>query len=218
MKVLVTTTTNIYYPETWQYDSIIIQPDPKVLFEQMTPVVQGSITVAAKEFRKEIGKLRGFAPEVFNMFSHSGSIDYILVEADGSRHKPVKAPAVNEPVLPMGTDIVIGLTGFDCYGKRIDADTVFRMNEFCKITGKSEGEAIDKETLLTLVASEKGLFKTTPTAAQRVWVLNKVDDRESLMVAERVGRRISEQVPSLDIVMITALKQEDPVKKVFRNR
>lgn len=216
--VLVTTTTKIYYPETRHYDKIIIQSNVEIFFQEVVSAVSDSVIVAAKEFRRETEKLKGFSPGVLDMLVGLGVIDYILVEADGSKRKPIKAPGEHEPVLPSKTDIVVGMTGFDCYNKRIDTDTVFRMNEFCQITGKSEGEAIDKETLLTLVASEKGLFKTTSTAAQRVWLLNKVDDRESLMLAGRVGRRISEQVPSLDIVMITALKQEDPVKKVFRKR
>ncbi len=215
MKVLVTTTTNIYYPEAWLYDRIVIQPDAEVVFKEAVSAAAGSVTVAAKEFQKESGKLKGFSSGDIDSLSCSGLIDCILVEADGSRRKPVKAPGFHEPVLPTKTDIVVGLTGFDCYGKRIDAATVHRISEFCKVTGKSEGEKIDKDALLSLVTSEAGLFKAAPAEAQKVWILNKVDDRERLTVAERVGRYISVQASRLDTLMITALKQEDPVKAVF---
>ena len=132
--VLVSTTTNIYYPKTWQYDQLVIQADAEALWKQMTSAAPAAVTVAAKEFRKETEKLKGFSPGVLDMLAHFGFVDYILVEADGSKQKPVKAPAAHEPVLPMNTDIVPGLTGFDCYGKNIDADTVFRINEFCQMS------------------------------------------------------------------------------------
>ncbi len=217
MKVLVTTTTRIYYPEARLYDRIIIQPDAEVFFKQAASATPGSVTVAAKEFHQESGKLKGFAPEILDRLSRFGLVDYILVEADGSRCKPVKAPGFHEPVLPTKTDSLVGLTGFDCYGKRIDPETVHRISEFCKVTGKSEGKTIDEEALLSLVTSEAGLFKSAPTEARRVWILNKVDDRKSLTIAERVGRYISMHASRLDTVMITALKQDDPVKKVFRS-
>lgn len=41
------------------------------------------------------------------------SWDFVLVEADGSRRLPVKAPAVYEPVIPPGTDLVVGVIGLD---------------------------------------------------------------------------------------------------------
>ena len=182
----------------------------------MTAAPSGSVTVAAQEFERETRKLKGFSSGTVDTLSRSGLIDYILVEADGSKGKPVKAPGFHEPVLPTRTDILIGLTGFDCYGKRIETDTVHRISEFCEVTGKSKGETIDQDVLLSLVRSEAGLFKTAPAEAQRIWILNKVDDKERLAVAEKVGRHIFARASRLDAVMITALKQDDPVKALFR--
>ncbi len=216
MKVLVTTTTKIYYPEARLYDRILIQPDAEVVCRHAASAAPGSITVAAKEFQQESGKLKGFSPGEIDLLSRSGLINYILVEADGSKCKPVKAPALYEPVLAARTDILVGMTGFDCYGKSIDTETVHRIREFCKITGTSEGENIDKETLLSLVTSETGLFKAAPDEARRIWILSQVDDRERLTVAESVGRYIATQDSRLATVIIAALKQKNPVKRVFR--
>ena len=216
MRVVVTTTTKIWYPEACQYDRLIIQSQAEELFTQMASAAPGSVTVAAKEVLKGTGKLKGFAPEVFDRLLCTRLVDCILVEADGSKNKAVKAPGKHEPVLPNRTNILVGLTGFDCYGKAINSDTVFRLSEFCEISGKSAGETIDTETLLALVRSKAGLFKAAPTNARKVWILNKVDDSQALTVAERIGRYVFSQASGLDTVILSALNQKEPIKKVFR--
>ena len=43
--------------------------------------------------------------------------DYILIEADGSRQLPLKAHRPNEPVIPAGTSLTIGVNGASGIGK-----------------------------------------------------------------------------------------------------
>ncbi|MCP4405004.1 MAG: putative selenium-dependent hydroxylase accessory protein YqeC, partial [bacterium] len=216
MKVVVTTTTKIWYPEAFQYDKLIIQSKAEDVFKQMTAAAPGSVTVIAKDVLEVTGKLKGFAPEFLDKLLYTGSADCILVEADGSKNRAVKAPGEHEPVLPKRTNILLGLSGFDCYGKVINRDAVFRISEFCKVSGKSAGEKIDAKALLSLVNSESGLFKAAPTNARKVWILNKVDDNDAFTVAERIGRYIFSQALGLDAVILSALHQEKAIKKVFR--
>lgn len=46
--------------------------------------------------------------------------DYVLVEADGSKHYPMKIPASYEPVIPDGTDEIVVLMGSFALGRRFD--------------------------------------------------------------------------------------------------
>ncbi len=216
MRVVVTTTTKIRPPEAFQYDRLIHQSREEELFTQMAFAAPGTVSVAVKEVLQETSKLKGFAPEVLDRLLCAGLVDYILVEADGSKNRAVKAPGEHEPVLPKRTNILLGLSGFDCYGKVIGSETVFRMSEFCKVSGKSPGEPIDMKALLSLVNSESGLFKAAPTNARKIWILNKVDDDDAFTVAERIGRYIFSQTLGLDAVILSALHQEEAIKKVFR--
>ena len=45
--------------------------------------------------------------------------DLVLVEADGARLRPLKAPADHEPVIPHGAAAVIAAAGLDCLGRSI---------------------------------------------------------------------------------------------------
>jgi molybdenum cofactor cytidylyltransferase len=47
-------------------------------------------------------------------------VSLVVVEADGSRMKPCKAPAEHEPVMPVGTSLVVPVAGIDAVGRRID--------------------------------------------------------------------------------------------------
>ena len=52
-------------------------------------------------------KVTGPAPEVIDGLFAESDADYIIVEADGSRGRPLKAPAANEPVVPVTTTTVV---------------------------------------------------------------------------------------------------------------
>ena len=43
--------------------------------------------------------------------------DYVLVEADGAKRFPLKAPAAHEPVIPDETRLVIAVAGLSGVGK-----------------------------------------------------------------------------------------------------
>ncbi len=99
----------------------------------------------------------------------------LLVEADGSRMLPIKAPASHEPALPEGVDIVLGLIGLDCLAKPMDAASVHRPELFGPLTGCAAGEAIEPRHLRALAESTQGLFKGCPAKARRLLVLNKAE-------------------------------------------
>ncbi|PIE36265.1 putative selenium-dependent hydroxylase accessory protein YqeC [candidate division KSB3 bacterium] len=217
-KVLVTTTTKIWYPEASQYDRLIIQSRSEGFWEQLNAAEPGTIIVVAQDVLWRVEKLKGFSPEFLDTVRHAGLVDYILVEADGSSNKPVKAPAEHEPVVPASTDLVVGLTGFDCYGKPIDGNTVFRLNEFCRVSGKSAGQNIDATTLLSLIRSPYGLFKAVPAKAKKIWMFNQVDTCDMLKIAEDVSQYIFSQSPVLNAIILSALNHEQPIKKVMSRR
>jgi probable selenium-dependent hydroxylase accessory protein YqeC len=129
------------------------------------------VTVLASREGDEPGKVKGLHPSWIPALKPSW--DFVLVEADGSKRRPVKAPACHEPVIPPGTDLVVGLVGLDCLGMPMDGRTVHRPEIFARITGCESGAPIAWEHLVALARHPEGLFKGagTPRAA----VLNKAD-------------------------------------------
>ena len=98
----------------------------------------------------------------------------VLVEADGSKRLPVKAPAPWEPVVPEGTDLVVGVVGLDALGRPMDERTVHRPQLFAAVTGCAPGDPIAWGHLVALARHPEGLFKGV--TCRRVVLLNKVDE------------------------------------------
>ncbi len=117
------------------------------------------------------GKVKGIHPSWIPALGRAW--DLVLVEADGSRGLPVKAPAPHEPVLPPDPDLVVGVIGLDCLDRPLDGTVAHRPELFSALTGCAPGEPIGWKHLGALVRHPRGLFKGASGA--RVLLLNKAD-------------------------------------------
>ncbi len=159
-KVLVTTTTNMALPEAFQADHLVVD-DSKSLF--LLPGIEGGVIVClGSNIVNAKRKLKGVAPKYVTEIYQRQAFNYILVEADGSKRRPIKAPAHYEPVIPWGTKRIIGVIGLDALGQPITDEHVHRPELFCTVTGKRMGDLIDRECLVRLIVAENGLFRNVP--------------------------------------------------------
>lgn len=208
LDVSLTTTTHIRDPRSERgrrFDEVII--DASLALSRTAPAGQaernmggavpghmtpgagrsGRITVigSAAESGTMGPRLLGIHPTRVRDLPASGAA--VLVEADGSRMLPVKAPASHEPAMPEGADIVLGLIGLDCLGRPMDGYTVHRHELFGDITGCFPGQPIVASHLRALAEAPLGLFKDAPPGALRILVLNKADmmDENALGSIER---------------------------------
>lgn len=169
--VLVTTTTRIYVPAEDARD--------RLLLGFQSPALEcggaaGTVTVLG-EAVEDTGKLVGVAPERLDALFQNHGFDVILVEADGSRGKPLKAPAAYEPVIPSACTHVVGVIGMDAFGQPVQDNRIHRLPEFMAATGSVPGQRIDEGILTALIASPSGLFKNVPDQARRILLLNKCE-------------------------------------------
>jgi len=131
-------------------------------------------------------KLAGFAPEVIDTLKTASRFDRILVEADGSARRPLKAPAAHEPVVPASSDAVIVVAGLNGLGRPLAAEHLFRPEIWARLTGVPLGSAVTAESLATIARDPEGLTKGCPANAARVMFLNRADTPERLAAAERI--------------------------------
>lgn len=187
-KVLVTTTTNIAFSETSQADHLILDGLKDIFF--LSRVETGTIACLGSGVLNDKGKVEGIDRELVDEIYQKHLFDYVLVEADGSKRRPIKAPAHYEPVIPRETTRVVGLIGLDALGKSITEDYVHRPNLFCSITGKKMGDIIDRKCLTDLILSGNGLFKDAPRGCRRYVVFNKADhaglEEEAQMIVHQL--------------------------------
>jgi len=179
-RVLVTTTTAFYYPPQGECDEVIVNNlNDCGVFSR---VKEGSIIVfgsACSAEGKLMGADKGFIDDLFE----KSIFNCILVEGDGSRQRPIKAPALHEPVIPGNTTKAVGVVGLDALGRRIDSEWVHRPEIFCKVTGSRGGALIDEETVARLIVSPEGLFKSVPDTCPRYVLLNKAENRNRQLSA-----------------------------------
>lgn len=115
--------------------------------------------------------------------------DVMLVEADGSRQKPLKVPAKWEPAIPSFADIVISVVGLDCLGKPMKE--VSHRAELTSAFLKKEMDApVTEEDVAKIVSSIHGLFKNVEKRVYRVY-LNKADVLPDHKAAEKIVEKLS---------------------------
>jgi probable selenium-dependent hydroxylase accessory protein YqeC len=179
-RILVTTTTNIFYPEKNECDAVIInaKPDPGIF----RSVTKSSVTVLGGDIINE-RKLAGVNTLVIEKLHQEKLFDCILVECDGSKRKPIKAAAHYEPVVPASTTKTIGVIGLDAVGKPITEEYVHRPELFCAVVKRRMGELIDTEAVVNLMVSPQGLFKGVPEECAKYVLLNKADNAQAKVEA-----------------------------------
>ncbi len=213
--VLVTTTTHLLDPRRdpeGPVGRVVFRPEMEHPNEGESGVAEAlvagagpGLTLLVSREAGEAGKLKGIHPSWIPVLRRSW--DFVLVEADGAKRLPVKAPAPYEPVFPPGTDLVVGVLGLDALGQPMDGRTVHRPERFALVTGCEPGSPIAWKHLEALVRHPEGLFKGAPVA--RALLLNKID------VAPFLPSR--EQLAGLEVerVLLCRLEGESSVT-VFR--
>ncbi len=179
LKVLNATSTGIYIPEFNEYDNVFIGKIPL----EFVPS-NGSITYFAET--NDGVKLRLKNIELINEIIDRNIFDIVLMEADGSKGFPIKAPAEHEPVVSKHTNITIGIIGLDCLGSPIDENHVHRPELLRKIT---KSDIIDIKVIVDLARYKDGLFKNSK--GKKILLLNKADDEERINAGRELKKLLS---------------------------
>ncbi|MBW1710296.1 MAG: putative selenium-dependent hydroxylase accessory protein YqeC [Deltaproteobacteria bacterium] len=208
--VLTTTTTKIFMPSREQSANVIITPHPEKLIKKALEFSKrDAYLTAAEGYLAGQGKLTGFEPEAINQLWETGLFRWILVEADGAARKPLKAPALHEPVIPSCSGWLVAVAGLDAVGKPLDDQWIFRAGLYSQITGLPLGEPITEESVATVILDEQGLMKGGPPQAKRFVFLNKADDERLFKVGQRIRSIITKRTSGkLEKVIIGALESE----------
>lgn len=104
--------------------------------------------------------------------------DFVLVEADGSRHMSVKAHSDREPVIPDGSDLTIMVIGASAFGKPV-AQTVHREEIFCENSGCEQNDVVTPELLARHLATETRRGAIDPNLV----IVNQAESPETIEAA-----------------------------------
>ena len=150
-------------------------------------------------------KRQGLPPHVLDaLAARAGDlgISLIAVEGDGSRRRPVKAPAPHEPVIPACTTHLVPVAGLDGLGLPLDEPYVHRPEQVRALLQEEDASTrLTPRMLGRLLVEPYGreepdaprASQRPPSGARLVPLLNKADSAPRLAAARLIAQQLAQQ-------------------------
>ncbi len=217
-RTILTTTTRIFATQMRHAPAVLYADDLSRLDETLAEY--GRCLVVGQVAGE---KALGVDPDLpARLLAHA---DHVLVEADGSRMRPIKAPADHEPVIPQGTTLLIPVAGMDALAGPLDL-VAHRPEKIWEITNyelrmtNEEGAMTDDGRLTSaglaqVLTHPQGGLKDAPEGARVVPFVNKVETDDELAAGRRAAAAMLRR-PRVSRVVLGALRTDEPVREVWR--
>lgn len=135
---------------------------------------QGILLITGKSDGDRLQPISALLLNHLHRYCRSNSIP-LLIEADGSRQKPLKGWADHEPPIPEFADMVVQMAGLSGLGKPLTEENVHRPKIFSRLSGLREGETISPQAVTRVLTHSQGGLKNMPENAKKVVFLNQAD-------------------------------------------
>jgi probable selenium-dependent hydroxylase accessory protein YqeC len=169
-KIAITTTTHMMIPDIKVFnfiDSIMLDKTSDEIEEESN-----------KHFVSLIGNksLHGklSSPSEDTLKTILSLYDIVLIEADGSKKKPIKVPRDYEPVIIEKTQLVVGVIGLSGMYKKI-SEVSQSANLVAEILHKDKNDIITPKDIANLISNPKGIFKNFAGFYDTIALLNQTD-------------------------------------------
>lgn len=137
----------------------------------------------------KLARMLGFSPETIDTLAGLGA-GMIAIEADGSAHRPFKAPAEHEPVIPSTATDVIVCVGLEVLGKPLDEEHVHRPEIVARLARAEMGEAVTIDHVLRVLTHDEGGRKGVPNSARLHALLNAPGDEGQRALGVKLAGRL----------------------------
>lgn len=192
---------------------------PAALAEHHHVLIAGATVV-------EQDKAAGIPSDLIARVAALHAVDVVIVEADGSRRLPFKAPAAHEPVVPPAATLVVPVVGLKVIGQPLTPVHVHRPEIVAALTGAAVGDPVTPEMVATVLSHPEGGGKGVPPSARLVPFLNQADDEPRREVAREIARRLlatpeidsghlGDAAHPLDAIVIGSAQMDVPAQEVW---
>ena len=194
--VVLTTTTKMGSERTGEVP-VLVNPQLGELTEQVgakSPV----LVWAGVDGRKALG----VSADDCDRWFASPRIDSVVIEADGSRKRPFKAPLDHEPVVPSSTTTLVACIGASALGQVI-AESCQRPERVAAIAGCSTADLLTPERAALVLTDSDGSKKGLPPGAQFVVAAHRVEQVQRNLVAQ-LADTVARIDAGIDVVAVAA--------------
>ena len=154
----------------------------------------------------EKGKLK--APDARLLDTLMEEADVVFIEADGSKHCPIKVPREGEPVFHDRSDLVIAVMGLSAVGKPL-YECCFGLTGATELLDTAADHILTAADAAKILSSELGSRKDLGNREFCV-VLNQCDDGKRRRTADEIAMWLREF--GVDQVVMTAFDPEERVQ------
>src|SRR5215217_214712 len=134
--------------------------------------------------------------------------DVVLIEADGSRRRPIKGTADHEPALPDAATLVVAVANVHALGTPVDEEHVHRPEIFSKLTGVGPGQSITPRAFALALA--QGSLARIPERARIAVLITGVEPGRTMSDASVITRELWRL--GAKNVVLTSLPTESPAR------
>lgn len=202
-RVVLTTTTHIGLDLEEQSAASIEVGHGAIPFGQLAEQLDqyGECLLAGPTVPSQHGLRRsGLTPEQVDSITERAAdlkIAAILLEADGGRKLPIKAPADYEPPLPQTTSLIVPVVGLNAVGLPIDEEYVHRperIRQILELPDKMIDEVrVSPKQVARLLTHPNGGAKGLTNHRRLLPLLNKADTSDRRAIARLISHHIAER-------------------------
>ncbi len=186
--VLTTTTTRILWPTREESECVVRGGEAEALVARLRGEFarRRHVTVVAPS-GEGAHKVAGLAPGAIDALAEARVAEHVLVEADGSAGRPLKAHAAHEPVVSAAADLVIAVVGATCLGAPMDDAHVHRSVTLRERLGRPEGARVTPADVAGILLHPRGWLERVAAGTAVAAFVNQADSPERLAAARELA-------------------------------
>ena len=205
MTFLVAPTTKMFVNEAEKMGPLVTSEDVDELRAKAEEELSGGAPgVVAGSGLLSKNRIGGVEPAA--IASLAPLADVVLVEADGSRRRPIKGTADHEPALPDAATLVVAVGNIGAFGAPVDEENVHRPELFSKLTGIGAGQSITARAFARALA--QGSLGDLPGGARPAALITGVHPGKSMADASVITRELWRL--GVKKVVLSSLPDETP--------
>ena len=215
-RVLATTTTRmaerqlVDFPHHVRWSSSLLRGDRALA----TLLDEHRFVMVHQGIRSD--KVQGLPEEQVTRLIDEMNADILLIEADGARQMPLKAPRNHEPVIPPDSTIVVNVAGLDAIGRPLH-EVLYNPEPVLNRYGFAEDGVVQPVWLAQILRDETLGLKNIPESARVVSLLNKADGSALSYARGRRAAQLILRKPGVNAVAIGAVKRDkDPIYELHQ--
>jgi probable selenium-dependent hydroxylase accessory protein YqeC len=186
MKVLAAPTTKMLLSEAEKIGPLVTAENDGDLRAKTEEALVGAPGVVVGGGMLSKNRVGGLKPE--RVSDLAPLADVVLIEADGSRRRPIKGTAEHEPAIPEGATLVVAVGNVHALGTPVDEEHVHRPEVFSDLTGISPGQSITAGAFARALSS--GSLARVPEGARVAALITGVEPGRSMSDASVVAREL----------------------------